>query len=127
MREVADEENVAFIDLYSMSDVLYESAGADAGKLLADGTHSTAYGGYEFAKCIVMGIKQNKLDLASFIVDGFKDFDPAHPDTAALNLGPLFTSGGGRGPRPGGAPPAPGAAPAANPTAAPGNPGLGPL
>jgi lysophospholipase L1-like esterase len=127
MREVADEEHVAFIDLYGMSDVLYESAGADAPKLLADGTHSTAYGGYEFAKCIVMGIKQNKLDLANFIVDGFKDFDPAHPDTAAaLNLGPLFTSGGGRGPRPGGAPPAPGAAPAANPPA-PGNPGLGPL
>jgi lysophospholipase L1-like esterase len=129
MREVAQEEHVAFIDLYSMSDTLYESAGADAGKLLADGTHSTAYGGYEFAKCIVMGIKQNKLDVASFIVDGFKDFDPAHPDTAAaLNLGPLFTSsGGGRGPRPVGAPPSPGAAPAANPTAAPGNPGLGPL
>jgi lysophospholipase L1-like esterase len=127
IREVAQEEHVPFIDLYSMSDVLYESAGADAGKLLADGTHSTAYGGYEFAKCIVMGIKQNKLDLASFIVDSFKDFDPAHPDTAtALNLGPLFTSGGGRGPRPGGAPPAPGAAPAANPPA-PGNPGLGPL
>jgi lysophospholipase L1-like esterase len=128
MREVAQEEHVAFIDLYSMSDVLYESAGADAPKLLADGTHSTAYGGYEFAKCIVMGIKQNKLDLASFIVDGFKDFDPAHPDTAAaLDLGELFTSSGGRGPRPGGAPPAPGAAPAANPPAAPGNPGLGPL
>ena len=127
IREVAQEEHVPFIDLYSMSDVLYESAGADAGKLLADGTHSTAYGGYEFAKCIVMGIKQNKLDLASFIVDSFKDFDPAHPDTAtALNLGPLFTSGGGRGPRPGGAPPAPGTAPAANPPA-PGNPGLGPL
>jgi len=128
MREVAEEEHVAFIDLYSMSDVLYESAGADAGKLLADGTHSTAYGGYEFAKCIVMGIKQNKLDLANYIVDGFKDFDPAHPDTAAaLDLGPLFTSGGGRGPRPGGAPPAPGTAPAANPPATPGNPGLGPL
>ena len=128
MREVAEEEHVAFIDLYSMSDVLYESAGADAGKLLADGTHSTAYGGYEFAKCIVMGIKQNKLDLANYIVDGFKDFDPAHPDTAAaLNLGELFTSSSGRGPRPGGAPSAPGAAPAANPPAAPGNPGLGPL
>jgi len=128
MREVADEEHVPFIDLYSMSDVLYESAGADAGKLLADGTHSTAYGGYEFAKCIVMGIKQNKLDLANYIVDGFKDFDPAHPDTdAALNLGPLFTSsGGGRGPRPGGPPATPGATPAAN-SPAPGNPGPGPL
>jgi lysophospholipase L1-like esterase len=131
MHEVAQEEHVPLIDLYSLSDTFYESAGADAGKILADGTHSTAYGGYEFAKCIVMGIKQNKLDLANFVVDGFKDFDPAHPDTAAaLNLGALFTSsGGGRGPRPGGAAPTatPGAAPAANPPASARNPGLGPL
>jgi len=75
----------------------------------------------------VMGIKQNKLDLANYIVDGFKNFDPAHPDTAAaLNLGELFTSSSGRGPRPGGPPPVPGAAPAANPPT-PSNPGLGPL
>jgi hypothetical protein len=43
-----------------------------------------------------MDIKQNKLDLANFIADDFKDFDPAHPDSeAALNLGVLFSSGGG--------------------------------
>jgi lysophospholipase L1-like esterase len=127
MREVAQEEHVALIDLYSMSDTFYESAGADAGKILADGTHSTAYGGYEFAKCIVMGIKQNKLDLAKFIVDGFKDFDPAHPDSAAaLDLGPLFSSGGGgRGPRPGGAGPT-GTPGSPNPPAN-ANPGPGPL
>jgi lysophospholipase L1-like esterase len=130
MREVAQEDHVPLIDLYSMSDTFYENAGADAAKILADGTHSTAYGGYEFAKCIVMGIKENKLDLAGFIVDGFKDFDPAHPDSlAALNLAALFSSGG-RGPRGGpGAPPPPGtpAAPPANPPAGPGNPGPGPL
>ncbi len=93
MREVAQEEHVALIDLYPMSIAIYGNAGADAPKLLADGTHSTAYGGYEFAKCIVMGIRQNKLDLARFIVDGFQDFDPAHPDrAAALNLGGLFSA-----------------------------------
>jgi lysophospholipase L1-like esterase len=123
MHEVAAEEHVPLIDLYAMSDAFYEAAGSDAPKILADGTHSTAYGGYEFAKCIVTGIKQNKLDLANFIVDEFKDFDPAHPDTAAaLDLGPLFTSGaGGRGPRPAGSP---NTAPAATPQA---NPGPGPL
>ena len=81
-----------------------------------------------------MGIKQNKLDLAGFIVDDFKDFDPAHPDSlASLNLGVIFTFGP-RGPRggpgsSGGPPPpgAPGAPPAANPPAGPRNPGLGPL
>ena len=131
MREVAQEEHVALIDLYASSDIFYQSAGADAPKILADGTHSTAYGGYEFAKCIVMGIKQNKLDLASFITDDFKDFDPAHPDTAdALNLGPLFSSGTPRGPRP--ANPTTTASPTTSPNptptlTSPTNPGLGPL
>jgi lysophospholipase L1-like esterase len=124
MREVADEEDVPLIDLYEMSNALYEGAGADAAKILADGTHSTAYGGYEFAKCIVTGIKQNGLYLAEFIVDDFKDFDPAHPDSeAALNLGEIFSRGAGRRgapSAPGGAAPAgtPGAAPAADPPAA---------
>jgi lysophospholipase L1-like esterase len=129
MREVAREEHVPLIDLYNMSIAFYEAAGADAPKILADGTHSTAYGGYEFAKCIVMGIKQNKLDLTSFIVDDFKDFDPAHPDSlAALNLGSLFSNGGGgRGPRGAASTGTSGAAPAANPPAAIHSPGLGPL
>jgi lysophospholipase L1-like esterase len=124
MREVAREEHVPLIDLYKMSIAFYEAAGPDAAKILADGTHSTAYGGYEFAKCIVMGIKQNKLELANFIVDDFKDFDPAHPDSeAALNLGVLFSNGGRRGVGGG----AGGAAPAANPPAGTRNPGPGPL
>jgi lysophospholipase L1-like esterase len=121
MREVAREEHVALIDLYPMSIKFYESAGADAPKILADGTHSTAYGGYEFAKCIVMGIKAAKLGLADFIVGDFKDFDPGHPDKlATLNLGELFSGGGGRG----GVTPAGVAVPAAKPMGAP---GLGPI
>ena len=107
MREVAKEEQVALIDLYAMSMVFYDAAGSDAPKILADGTHSTAYGGYEFAKCIVMGIKQNGLELAKFVVPDFKDFDPAHPDTAAsLGLEHLFDGDrpAGRG-QPGAGPP----------------------
>jgi len=131
MREVAEEEHVPLIDLYNMSIVFYENAGADAPKILADGTHSTAYGGYEFAKCIVMGIKQDKLDLANFIVDDFKDFDPARPDSeAALHLGALFSGGGGgRGMNKGsgGAAPAGTSAPATTPPAGTSNPGPGPL
>lgn len=131
MREVAEEEHVPLIDLYNMSIVFYENAGADAAKILADGTHSTAYGGYEFAKCIVMGIKQNKLELASFIVDDFRDFDPAHPDSeAALNLGVLFRSGGGgRGMNKGsgGAAPAGISAPATVQPVGTDSPGPGPL
>jgi lysophospholipase L1-like esterase len=130
MREVAREEHVPLIDLYNMSIAFYENAGADAPKILADGTHSTAYGGYEFAKCIVMGIKQNKLDLAKFIVNDFSDFDPVHPDSAAaLNLDGLFSSGGRRGPRSGSASPAgnSGATPATTPPTSTTAPGPGPL
>jgi len=120
VQQVAAAEHVALIDLYSMSDTFYTSAGADAPAILADGTHSTAYGGYEFAQCIVMGIRQNHLDLAKFIVDDFKPFDPAHPDSAAaLNLAPLFTSR--EAPRGSG----PNATPSATPT--PTNPGPGPM
>lgn len=94
MRKVAKEENVPLIDLYAMSILFYDAAGADAPKILADGTHSTAYGGYEFAKCVVMGIRQSKLGLADYIVPEFKDFNPAHPDTAAqLGLDHLFGGG----------------------------------
>jgi lysophospholipase L1-like esterase len=127
MRELAAQEHVALIDLYAMSDTFYSSAGADAPKILADGTHSTAYGGYEFAKCIVMGIQQNKLPLASFILDDFKPFDPAHPDSAAaLNLAPLFSS---TEPRRGMPPAAPNATPGSSPNGVPKptNPGPGPL
>jgi lysophospholipase L1-like esterase len=93
MREVAQEEHVPLIDLYPMSILFYESAGSDAPKILADGTHSTAYGGYEFAKCIVMGIRQDKLKLADDVVADFKDFDPAHPDRAAdLALQQIFSA-----------------------------------
>jgi lysophospholipase L1-like esterase len=108
MHEVAQEEHVPLIDLYAMSIAFYQSAGADAPKILADGTHSTAYGGYEFAKCIIMGIKQNKLDLANFIVDDFHDFDPNQPDSlTALDLASLFNPGPPRR--------APGTTPARNP------------
>lgn len=128
MREVAREQQVPIIDLYSMSIAFYDAAGADAPKILADGTHSTAYGGYEFAKCIVMGIKANKLDLAKFISDGFKDFDPAHPDAAAaLDLDGLFSLSP-RGPRAIVAPNGPPGAPLPQKVPAdPGAPGPGPL
>jgi lysophospholipase L1-like esterase len=128
VREFAAEMHVPLIDLYAMSDTLYESAGADAPAILADGTHSTAYGGYELAKCIVMGIQQNKLPLASFIVDDFQPFDPAHPDpAAALNLAPLFSSTEPRHRLPNSGPTdaVPGSSPNATPP--PTNPGPGPL
>jgi hypothetical protein len=87
VRQVAQEEGVAFIDLTAMSVAFYEALGPDRAALAfagvgsnRDATHHNNYGAYELAKCIVQGIRDNKLDLAQFIVDDFTGFDPAHPD-----------------------------------------------
>ncbi len=81
VREVAKDENCALIDLNAMSLVFYKALGGDLGKAFQDGTHHNNYGSYELAQCVVDGIKQDKLPLAKYIVNDFKDFDPAHPDS----------------------------------------------
>jgi lysophospholipase L1-like esterase len=84
VRQTAKEENVPLIDLTKMSIAFYEALGPDKSPLAFSGgrdpTHHSSYGAYELAKCIVQGIRDNKLDLAKYIVDDFKPFDPAHPD-----------------------------------------------
>lgn len=84
VRQVAREDHVPLIDLHAMSKTLYEALGPDRSVALfsmpEDRTHHNNYGSYELAKCIVAGIKANKLDIAEFIVDDWRDFDPANPD-----------------------------------------------
>ena len=79
--ETAAAQNVASIDLHSMSQVFYRALGDDVKKAFNDGiTHHNNYGSYEISKMVVMGIKADKLDIAKYIVPDFQDFDPAHPD-----------------------------------------------
>ncbi len=94
-RKAAQEEGVAMIDLNEMSTKFYEALGAVASKKalvhypantfpnqdkpLADNTHFNPYGAYQLAKCIVEGIKLNKLGLAKFLVDA-PPFIPSYPD-----------------------------------------------
>lgn len=83
VRRVAKEQNVALIDLNAMSKEFYEALGpVTAHKAFAgrDTTHQSDYGSYEFAKCIVQGIQDDKLPLAKYLVSGLTRFDPAHPD-----------------------------------------------
>jgi len=80
VRQVAKEDNVALIDLHAMSKMFYKALGENIDKAFQDGTHHNNYGSYELAKCVVEGIKQNKLDIAKYIVDDFKGFDPSSPD-----------------------------------------------
>ena len=80
MIEVAQAENCALIDLHAVSRIFYKALGDDIGKAFQDGTHHNNYGSYELAKCIIEGIKQDKLPLAKSIADDFGDFDPGKPD-----------------------------------------------
>lgn len=98
-RKMAADEKVPLIDLNLMSTKLYEALGEENSKKafvhypansypgqdkpLADNTHFNPYGAYELAKCIIQGIRDNKLELQKFIVDGLPAFDPSHPDPVA--------------------------------------------
>ena len=82
VHQAAKEENVALIDLNAMSKLFFEALGSEnSRKAFVDNTHHNNYGSYELAKCIVEGIKANKLSIARFLVDeAWTAFDPAHPD-----------------------------------------------
>lgn len=84
VRQTAKEENVVLIDLNTMSKRFYEALGPDGSKIaFVDNTHHNAYGSYESARCIVEGIRANRLDLARFLAEDVKAFDPAKPDPIA--------------------------------------------
>lgn len=83
VRQAAKEENVPLIDLHALSGVLYEAWGPEASKRAFapnDGTHHNNYGSYELARCIVEGIKANKLGLVKYLAPGLTTFDPRYPD-----------------------------------------------
>jgi lysophospholipase L1-like esterase len=95
MRQVAEEEQVALIDLYAMSQALYEALGVEGSKKafvhypagtfpgqekeLKDNSHHSTYGAYQLAKCIVEGIKSNQLSLTKYLTDDVP-YDPSQPD-----------------------------------------------
>lgn len=84
VRQAAKEEQVPLIDLHAMSKLLYEAWGPTASpRAFApnDGTHHDNYGSYELARCIVEGIKANKLGLMKYLATDIGAFDPSHPDS----------------------------------------------
>lgn len=83
VRQVAKEEDVPLIDLNVMSKILYEAWGSEPSKRAFapnDNTHHNNYGSYELAKCIVEGIRSNKLGIAKYPVKDLRRFDPSRPD-----------------------------------------------
>lgn len=97
MRQLAVAENIPLIDLNAMTKDFYEALGPENSKKafvhypantypnqdepLADDTHFNPYGAYELAKCVAKGILDQKLDLASYIVSDFGNFNPSKPDS----------------------------------------------
>jgi len=89
-RQSAQELNVPFIDLNTMSKTLYEALGPEGSKAAfaepapgrLDNTHHDNYGSYELAKAVVLGLRAARVPAAAFIADDFA-FDPAHPDPVA--------------------------------------------
>jgi hypothetical protein len=96
MRQTAKEENVPLIDLNAMSKQFYEALGPENSKkafvhypantypgqdkAFADDTHFNPYGAYELAKCVVQGIRNNKMELSKYLIDNLSIFEPAKPD-----------------------------------------------
>jgi len=86
MREFAAEHHVPLIDQWAMSKQMWTALGPDVGTAFNDQTHLNGYGGYLLAKNIVRGIKASVPALAKFIVDDFKEMDPAHPESPPAYL-----------------------------------------
>ncbi len=95
VRQTANEEKVALIDLNAMSKILYEAWGPQKSikafvhypantfpnqpAKLEDNTHFNTFGASEIARCIVQGIKDNKLLIAKYLKKKITTFDPAKP------------------------------------------------
>ena len=95
MRQLAQEDGIALIDLNAMSKTLYEAWGVEASKKafvhfpagtfkgqmedFADNTHFSTYGAYQLARCVVEGLRKTDLKLKKYLKKNIPTFDPAHP------------------------------------------------
>jgi len=111
MRRVAAEEKVPLIDLNAMSKILFETLGAQGtlkafvhypahtfpGQQVAlkDNTHFNAYGAYELARCVVQGMREDRLPLVKYLRKNAGTFNPAHPDpvdTWSMPASPMIST-----------------------------------
>lgn len=101
-RQVAEAEQVPFIDLNAMSKILYPALG-EAGSATAfaapngkqDNTHHNNYGARLIAACMVKGIQAQVPALAAYLRPDLPTFDPAHPPAEAevhIPPSPLVTN-----------------------------------
>ncbi|HEV2486474.1 MAG TPA: GDSL-type esterase/lipase family protein [Terracidiphilus sp.] len=103
VREIAAAQHVALIDLNAMSKTLFEAMGPEGTlktfmhypanafpnqtEAISDDTHFNKYGAYELARCVIQGIRADKLPIAKLLDKDVPDFNPMQPDAAdAFNL-----------------------------------------
>lgn len=103
VREVAAAQHTALIDLNAMSKTLFEAMGPEGSlkafmhypanafpnqtEAISDDTHFNEYGAYELARCVVHGIRKDKLPVRKFLSKEIPGFDPSIPDPqATFNL-----------------------------------------
>ncbi len=88
-RKVAAAENLALIDLTSLTTTLYETLGMEGSKNafviypelnLNDNTHFNPYGAYQIARLVAQGIKDQKLPLAA-LLHPMPNYLPTQPDS----------------------------------------------
>jgi lysophospholipase L1-like esterase len=86
VRQLARELKAPLIDLHALSTPFYEALGPEESKKAfapGDGTHHNNYGSYELARCVVEGIKANRLGLVKYLSKDVRSFDPSRPDPLA--------------------------------------------
>jgi lysophospholipase L1-like esterase len=71
----------------------YPKAAREAAEL-ADGTHTSSYGGYLYSRCVVEGIKKANLDLAKYLLPDAGVFDASHPTPAWADFKISYDLGG---------------------------------
>jgi lysophospholipase L1-like esterase len=95
VRQRAKEQNVPLYEAWgeekSVKAFVHYPANTFPGqtKELKDNTHFNAYGAYELARCVIEGIKADKLGIAKFLADDMPAFDPSHPDPAEAWVLPM--------------------------------------
>jgi lysophospholipase L1-like esterase len=86
MRDFATEQNVPLIDLNAKATTFLETLGRNAGtKAFADDSNLSAYGAFEMAKLVAMGIQEQKLDLAAHLTGDIATIPD--PDKFPVHLG----------------------------------------
>jgi len=93
VREVAEQEAVAVIDLNRISKILYETLGPEKAALLFkhdfagdpkfDATHHSPYGAYELSRCVIGELGTLDHSLADHVAEDIPTYAPTSPGQPA--------------------------------------------